>query len=122
VRQVLDQELQRTHAQRDAQARQARFFAGATSEDLENPVTHRSIVLPTRDQENLKPSAETVKSTVKRDFFGRIVEVRPLQERDVNSLERRPKKEEHKVWVTYHEGLNNAVRKPISLQEFLGGL
>lgn len=59
---------------------------------------------------------------MKRDFFGRVIEARPLSELDSNSAERRAKREEHKVWVTYHEGLNNAVRKPMSLEEFLKGL
>lgn len=58
---------------------------------------------------------------VKRDFFGRVIEAKPLAELDGNS-EKRVRKEERKVWVTYHEGLNNAVRKPISLMEFMRGL
>ena len=64
---------------------------------------------------------------VKRDFFGRIVEVKPLGELDANAVaETRERATKDvaggKVWVTYHEGLNNAVRKPLSLQEFLGNL
>lgn len=55
---------------------------------------------------------------VMRDFFGRIIESKPLAELDGN-CDRRRRHEERKVWVTYHEGLNNAVRKPISLKEFL---
>lgn len=121
VRQVLDQELQRTIAQREAQARQARFTAGATTSTaaaaLPMPTIHSL-----SNQENSYDGKPAV--TVKRDFFGRVVEVRPLAELDVNAVaESRARKEgKKKVWVTYHEGLNNAVRKPITLQEFLGGL
>jgi chromosome transmission fidelity protein 18 len=50
---------------------------------------------------------------------------RPLAEVDGNSGQRKRAKAdaaERKVWVTFHEGLNNAVRKPMSLDEFLRGL
>jgi chromosome transmission fidelity protein 18 len=117
VRQVLDQELQRTLAQRESQARQARFKAGGGSVF--------STPLPSDDKENLRKGImEDAKTAtmVKRDFFGRVIEARPLAELDGNSAERRTKREERRVWVTYHEGLNNAVRKPMSLQEFLRGL
>jgi chromosome transmission fidelity protein 18 len=61
---------------------------------------------------------------IKRDFFGRIIEARPLAETTKNTPEQQAKQDEkeRKVWVTYHEGLNNAVRKPMSLQEFMRGL
>ena len=66
---------------------------------------------------------------VKRDFFGRIIaEIsRPLEETQGNARERRKRADsgetqKQKVWVSFHEGLNNAVRKPISLEEFLQGL
>ncbi len=32
------------------------------------------------------------------------------------------KKNKKKVWISYHEGFSNAVRKPVSLAEFLRGL
>ncbi|KAH7327930.1 hypothetical protein B0I35DRAFT_416078 [Stachybotrys elegans] len=118
VRQVLDQELQRTIAQRENMARQARFRAGG-------PLDSGKAASAAADREKLlAKTAELAAaggSSVKRDFFGRIIEDKPAPETDVNSLVTRPK-EPHKVWVTYHEGLNNAVRKPISLQEFLKGL
>lgn len=59
---------------------------------------------------------------VKRDFFGRIILAQPLAELAGNSEEKRAKREEQNVWITYHEGLNNAVRKPMSLHEFMRGL
>ena len=68
---------------------------------------------------------------IKRDFFGRIIQtaVRPLSESDGNNADKRKAcsnnvlgKAETKVWVTYHEGMNNAVRKPITLDELLRGL
>ncbi|KAI5926667.1 hypothetical protein F4810DRAFT_653035 [Camillea tinctor] len=127
VRQVLDQELQRTKALREASARQARFRASNPSA-TEEAIFH--------DKENLKAQkAAADKDTlpaipVKKDFFGRVIvkpDVRPLQETDGNGEKRKQGDEplgkgETKVWVTYHEGLNNAVRKPITLGELLRGL
>lgn len=116
IRQVLDQELQRTLALRQSHARQARFTAGGSINDVaragfDNKENLQSIV-----------KAAATGTAVKKDFFGRVIEVKPLSELDRNAAERRVRREERKVWVTFHEGLNNAVRKPISLQEFLGGL
>lgn len=60
---------------------------------------------------------------VKRDFFGRVIEVRTLNLEE-KSEERRAiqAEKERNIWVTYHEGLNNAVKKPMSLQEFMASL
>lgn len=117
VRQALDQELQRTIALRDAQARQARFKSGGGANDApEAPVlVHK---------ENLGPTAAQAMdaTVVKRDFFGRIIQALPLAELAGDSIEKRAKREEQNVWITYHEGLNNAVRKPMSLHEFMRGL
>ena len=71
--------------------------------------------------------AQIVKGTsVKRDFFGRVIDdVRP------GSSEGQPSKRETKkqsggqergmVWVSFHEGSSTAVRKPITLDEFMRG-
>ncbi|KHN97907.1 ATPase, AAA-type, core [Metarhizium album ARSEF 1941] len=113
VRQVLDQELRRAIALRDSNARQARFQAGvALRTQMPAPVHDDKENTPVLKDEP-KPGA-----VVQRDFFGRIIEPKPLAELDGN-IDKRNRHEERKVWVTYHEGLNNAVRKPISFQEFL---
>ncbi|KZL81712.1 chromosome transmission fidelity protein 18 [Colletotrichum incanum] len=118
VRQVLDQELQKTITLREAAARQARFKAGG-SMGLEEVPVHDN-------KENvLKEQARILEASVKRDFFGRIVPTRPLGEVDGNAKRKKEQgheKSDNKVWVTYHEGMNNAVRKPITLQEFLKGM
>ncbi|KAI4868682.1 hypothetical protein F4820DRAFT_409270 [Hypoxylon rubiginosum] len=126
VRQVLDQELQKAKLLREKAARQARFQAGnahATAgpvifDDKENTKALKGPVLPLLG--------------VKKDFFGRVIETkaddRALREGNGNG---RPGskaggaplgKAETKVWVTFHEGLNNAVRKPLTLDELLRGL
>lgn len=125
VRQVLDQELRRTVALREGLARQARFQAGA---DASAPPSSNAAAAaaaaaaeiaarlhPHDDKENSGRQA----ALVKKDFFGRVIEVRPLAELNSQNNSTQASKKKRKVWVTYHEGLNNAVRKPISLAEFM---
>ncbi|KAM0563748.1 hypothetical protein ACHAPJ_001480 [Fusarium lateritium] len=120
VRQVLDQELRKTLVEREALARQSRFQAG-------NPlghVEHLSSEKLLNSKKHALEESDKDATLIKRDFFGRIIEARPLAEITGNTPQQKAKKEEkeRKVWVTYHEGLNNAVRKPMSLQEFMRGL
>lgn len=124
VRQVLDQELQKTIAQRETAARQARFKAGMGG--AAEPDQH--VPLPHDDKENAPAGQKALPimpTIVKKDFFGRVVLEKPLHEIDGNSAGQKKgqaaDKGENKVWVTYHEGLNNAVRKPITLEDFLKG-
>lgn len=121
VRQVLDQELRRTLALRESHARQARFQAGAgagpvpPSSSAAKAFEEMQARLHPHDNKENAPIAEKL---VKRDFFGRIVQIRPLVEVSSQSTTETTKKQ-GKVWVTYNEGLNNAVRKPLSVAEFL---
>lgn len=119
---MLDQELQKTIAAREAAARQARFKAGKTDNDVE--VEHN--VLSDNKENVARKNLPIMPSVVKKDFFGRVIveKVQPLQDTDGNGDSKRgkPAEAEHKVWVTFHEGLNNAVRKPLTLEEFLRGL
>ncbi|KAJ9620354.1 Chromosome transmission fidelity protein 18 [Knufia peltigerae] len=125
IRQVLDQELAKEKLLQNSVARQAR--AGASYLDDDGV-----------DKENM-PTVEKVGETMntkttgaKRDFFGRVI----LE--SVNANETRPKSsgkgvsglgdktlttttEEGRIWVSFHEGFSNAVRKPITLKEFLDG-
>lgn len=121
VRQVLDQELQKTLKLRETAAAQNRFKAGGgdaqdlDSNDKENdgPITGDG-----------KPAVKEIVTAHKKDFFGRVIiekTILPLGGGDGNGRDRRPAKSVNKVWVTYHEGLNNAVRKPLSLEEFMKG-
>ncbi|KAM3515224.1 hypothetical protein MY11210_001117 [Beauveria gryllotalpidicola] len=120
VRQVLDQELRRTVALRESHARQARFQAGAGTPSstaaaaAAKAAEEMAARLHPHDDDKENDGGE--KHLVKRDFFGRVIEVRPLTELETQAQMAQKRR---KVWVTYHEGLNNAVRKPISLAEFL---
>ncbi|TVY81571.1 Chromosome transmission fidelity protein [Lachnellula suecica] len=118
VRQVLDQEYQKNIIVRENALRQARYRAGNPNDDVDFSFS-----------ENNKESKHQLQERVlgpTKDFFGRVVkEAMPLQEIDGNAeLERRTKKgqSDNKVWVSYHEGFSNAVRKPITIDELLRGL
>lgn len=85
------------------------------------------------DKENHGSSkrAGTDAAGVKRDFFGRIVhnsESLPASKTSSNARQqghkRKPSGQDHdrKVWVTFHEGFSNAVRKPVSMAELLADL
>ncbi|EJT77927.1 chromosome transmission fidelity protein 18 [Gaeumannomyces tritici R3-111a-1] len=131
VRQVLDQELHKTRAARDTAARQARFRGGGGDHHHEgaeplpvNPGKENPAATAKRGVDVVVAPEAPV--AVKRDFFGRIIAQapRPLQDADGNAKGRggAAAKKDSMVWVTFNEGLNNAVRKPITLDEFLRGL
>lgn len=85
----------------------------------------------------------------KRDFFGRILietssddecviegaeagagasagtmnpKPRTKPKSRISAVEEEKRKREARVWVSYHEGFSNAVRKPVTLKEILSGL
>lgn len=61
---------------------------------------------------------------VKRDFFGRVIKEPTPEAKDPEhpNPADETSKAGRKVWITYHEGFSNAVRKPISMGELLIGL
>ena len=124
IRQALDQEYQKYLLRQRADARQARYKAGGglgSEADLEENKENASIK---EHVVKMKPVA------VKRDFFGRITDVALLAPRGQSSQDESEKsqasrsdekRKERKVWVSYHEGFSNAVRKPITLDEIMRG-
>ena len=120
VRQVLDQEYQKNIIVRENAARQARYKAGNPDDDIEFSISNK---------ENKGHHAQERVFGAKKDFFGRVVreEVQPLGEIDGNAradgkLSKKEGKDDNKVWVSFHEGFSNAVRKPITIDELLKGL
>jgi chromosome transmission fidelity protein 18 len=117
VRQVLDQEHRKETLLRLANARQAR----SAKLDTDNGEVH------TEDKENRHPNGKYRKAApsmnaVKRDFFGRIInEVRPVSAGGKSNAEDKTAStdEESRVWISFHEGYSNAVRKPLTLKELL---
>ncbi|KAK0620033.1 hypothetical protein B0T14DRAFT_520474 [Immersiella caudata] len=127
VRQVLDQELQRALAQRENEARQARLRMGGAV-DPSFVFDNKENLSRNKKNTNTNTNNSGPGGNVKRDFFGRVIvdKPNPLGESDGNAggggaKRKREKETGQRVWVTYHEGLNNAVTKPISLEEFMRG-
>ncbi|KFY88051.1 hypothetical protein V500_06603 [Pseudogymnoascus sp. VKM F-4518 (FW-2643)] len=121
VRQVLDQEYQKAMKLMANAARQMRFKEG----NLLGEDTTYTFKTGYGDKPIKPVDVEDGPLKIKKDFFGRVLSVRagPLGETDGNA-QKLPggEEKENKVWVTYHEGFSNAVKKPITLEELLGGL
>jgi chromosome transmission fidelity protein 18 len=117
---VLDQEYQKNIIVRENAARQARYKAGNPDDDIECSISNK---------EHKGHHAQERVLGAKKDFFGRVVreEVMPLGEIDGNAQAegkagKKDFKDDNKVWVSFHEGFSNAVRKPITVEELLRGL
>jgi chromosome transmission fidelity protein 18 len=122
----LDQEFQKNILVRENAARQARYKLGNPDEDDTYVFNNNK-----ENKENRQDFDLDAISTVKKDFFGRVLNdnlVRPLRESDGNAGEKKNKsaktirKDDNKVWVSFHEGFSNAVRKPVTIEELLRGL
>lgn len=118
---MLDQELRKEKLVQDSLARQARGFGGLLDavqnceEDKENTGAG-----------SVDKAREAMNSSVggKRDFFGRIInEARPMSAGKASSKPDSASAKDGggRVWVSFHEGFSNAVRKPITLGELLEG-
>ena len=118
----MDQEYQKYLVRQNTAARQARYRAGGDPEDL-NTDPRNDI----NDNDNIIPQSDPnkIKATAKRDFFGRIIVEEPTRpgSRAGAAQQREDGKEQEKkkVWVSFHEGFSNAVRKPITLEELMRG-
>ncbi|KAI9746217.1 MAG: hypothetical protein M1818_000898 [Claussenomyces sp. TS43310] len=123
IRQVLDQEYHKNIIVRENDARQARYKAGDPNDSGEFTFP----IKPESDPIHAERDAP-LPTTVKKDFFGRV-----LADVSANVVDRqasgnegcRKRKEgkvQNKVWVSFHEGFSNAVRKPITVDELMRGL
>jgi chromosome transmission fidelity protein 18 len=125
VRQVLDQEYQKNIIVRENAARQARYKAGNPDDDDD---AGHSLSGKEKESKSEDVPSFVALSCTKKDFFGRT-KFQPLEESD-RDAERAQKREngrakgkgDNKVWVSFHEGFSNAVRKPITVEELMKGL
>lgn len=114
VRQVLDAEWTKEEVRRGAEMRKRRM-GGEVEEEVERK--------DGKGDEGVKTRA------AKRDFFGRVVKDVSVSGEQVDEaarkkskVEKTPGGDEGRVWVSFHEGFSNAVRKPITLDELMRGL
>ena len=122
IRQAMDQQYQKYLLRKSADARQARYQAGG-DDDLD------ALSRPVISRVDASTHGRTTKlPAVKRDFFGRVISETRSASKGGGDAEdeangRRPFSpaiaEERKVWVSFHEGFSNAVRKPITLEELM---
>lgn len=116
VRQVLDQEYRKEVVRKHSNM----INSSAIANSKQNKPRKST------DGENETSKAPLKDLGVKRDFFGRIIQ-EPQRDPAAGDGDREPVQSEEpkaggRVWVTYHDGYSNAVRKPISMAELLAGL
>ncbi|KAL9004901.1 MAG: hypothetical protein Q9188_002307 [Gyalolechia gomerana] len=118
IRQALDQEHQKFLVSQRARASQAKLGAGG--------ITDLGTIGPRSSTSTYEKGSAT---GLKRDFFGRIIQGQPSGDqqaketgqgssKDPSSSERN----KDKVFLSFHEGYSNAVRKPITLDDLMRGL
>lgn len=102
IRQALDQEYQKYLIRQSAEASQARYRAGGSS-DQEEALKVQSLKFGPATDEKKSNSG-----TVKRDFFGRIINEARAVSGEAGELEAKPivKTDLKKVWVSFHEGFS----------------
>lgn len=107
VRQVLDQEYRKETVRKQSEA-----------------ISSSKLKKSADEQKQKNNSDKVAAGIVKRDFFGRVIRepTPPPTDSEEDKKLREANKAGRKVWVTYHDGFSNAVRKPISMAELLAGL
>lgn len=115
VRQVLDQEWTKEEKRRAEATRLARFNGGGEV---------GSVLLPASTEGREEKRVFSGDASVKRDFFGRpiAVPVQSAEPRVDGKGKEQQRGVEGKVWITYHEGFSNAVRKHVTLAELMKDL
>ncbi|KAL9584952.1 MAG: hypothetical protein Q9212_001805 [Teloschistes hypoglaucus] len=121
VRQALDQEHQRSLLGQKASVAQAK---------LGGSIDPKAYPWRTDGQSNQSRKEGGQVAAPKRDFFGRIVNERAADSEGLEASHRHDgandqasgAKSRGKVFVSFHEGYSNAVRKPVSLDDLMRGL
>ena len=119
IRQALDQEYQKFLVRERAAAAQSKFKADSIpGQNVEayNAVNVSAVAATGEEKQKV--------AATRRDFFGRtVIDAQPqsLSAGNGDKLRKSPKDNEceNKVWVSFHEGFSNAVRKPITLEELI---
>lgn len=111
VRSVLEMEWKKESARIDMENRKRR-----------GGQEHEEMVVPEETEEDVtKKLDEANKKAVKRDFFGRVIKEKPLVEGEVRKKTEQ-EGDDDRIWISFHEGFSNAVRKPITIDELFRGL
>jgi chromosome transmission fidelity protein 18 len=73
-----------------------------------------------RGIEQVDGEQKVVVERVKKDFFGRVIAEEPDDGKRRRTDSSNTLKIQPKVWVRFHDGYSNAVRKPVVFSELLG--
>lgn len=130
VRQVLEAEWRREEGRRGEMMRRARMGGAGSLAGEEGEGDGEDGKKRGGKSEGEKHEEAKKGKGFKRDFFGRVIqEVRPVgAEAGEDSTRKRTKTgrdeegDHPRVWVSFHEGYSNAVRKPVTLAELMAGL
>lgn len=121
VRQVLDQEYRK-----ETLRKQSEVLNTSTVNTKTKKLSRKSRDGTDENEADSKDKDSLKDVGVKRDFFGRVIQERTPASTDSGDgsqpLQNETSKAGRRVWVTYHDGFSNAVRKPISMGELLAGL
>jgi chromosome transmission fidelity protein 18 len=120
VRQVLEMEWKRENLKLEGEARRKRGGADEF-EELPDKVSKETPAEEAKRKERMK------EKLVKRDFFGRVMVAKPVLANGVVEVMKKTRAEkaadeEGRVWISFHEGFSNAVRKPVTIEELMRGL
>lgn len=118
VRQVLDQACRKEIILQREAARLARM---GTTKDAPHLKKNMNMAA------SLENALKRKKNEVKKDFFGRTVVINdePGEDEEEGGGKRKKAKGEgtkETVWLSFHEGFSNAVRKGVTLDEFMNAL
>ena len=126
VRQVLEAEWRREE-KRVGEERRAKRWAGGGEEVM----VEERVEKDEKDKEKAQVKGRGLAKGLKRDFFGRLVPEERASSLGADGGSSRSSKkqkrevkggEAERVWVSFHEGYSNAVRKPITIEELMRGL
>ncbi|TPR07842.1 Electron transfer flavoprotein subunit alpha, mitochondrial domain protein [Aspergillus niger] len=115
IRQVLDQEYRKENIRKQSEP--------LTTSKIGKKSSGKSADGQSKDDGDARKPAHG--PNVKRDFFGRVIKEPtppPSDESPETAKQNETLKAGRRVWVTYHDGFSNAVRKPISMGELLAEL
>ncbi|USP75501.1 Chromosome transmission fidelity protein 18 [Curvularia clavata] len=115
VRSVLEQEWRKESAIREQANRKRR---GGQDELDDEPEVGKKDEMTTEEK-----IAAGNKKAVKRDFFGRVVQETTASKKETKHHELGEMQgDAGRIWVSFHEGFSNAVRKPVTIDDIMRGL
>ncbi|RKF77487.1 Chromosome transmission fidelity protein 18 [Golovinomyces cichoracearum] len=116
VRQVLDQEYQKHLAYRENLAKQT------TQRQVSKKGFNNYNDLYSK--QNIESASLEAETCIQKDFFGRIITDNASSEYTRVKVKRHGMyhQKDQKIWVKFHEGFSDAVRKPLTIDDLLRGL